>query len=216
MLKRLWVVIALLLVAQVAHADKFGPGETVIEIAPGILVKLTVPAGAEVELDRVNVVKLGGPTTPTVPNESLAQKVREWAEEIGDPDTAALLAIGRRAVVDQIRKGAFDTKQEAVDAQKAVDAVLYGQSGSFSSEWRAWERKVALELTALQSAGQVNDLNALASVYSDVATGLEQAGADSTKAFDIGVIIKLVLAIISRDQAAIIEAILALIASIGS
>ena len=181
-----WLATAVAVQAQTVRALD------VTDLSAGTYL-LTIRAEGTVGLVPLVLIRPGVPTPPPPPVGSLTDKVKAWTLAVGDPATAAKVAVGYKTVANRIRAGTFRTKQQVVDVQKQVNAVMFSDAGGKKAAWLEWEKTLAAELEALEKAGQLNDLPSMAVAWDQVASGVEAAG---TAAIDWEKLIQLILTIL--------------------
>jgi len=149
----------------------------------------------------VDPIDPGGPPTSEV---GFVQAVARWARATGDPDlqfTAANLKAAFLTLSQQIEQRKISGVNEISGlTTKIIDIVLTG-----NSHWGSWRDNVSTELGRLQDAGQLATYQQYAKAYREISEGLDIV--DGEGAIEIGSILKLVLAVISGNPAAITAAI---------
>jgi hypothetical protein len=210
--KALAAVLALIMVATPAAASDI----VVTGIRPGQVTYLRV----SVSLDGVPTVSVvpsvSVDTTPTVPTDpptdpgltGLAKSAFAAAVPVGRPAEAAALAATYAAVAAELRSGNMQAVDAAEHTKTAVDTLL-GVMGA-ADRWSGWRSAMGAEMGSMQ----IRTASDLAAAYESLDEGLRAAAGGANSAIDFAVIVKLVLAVISKDPGAIAEAVIALVQSL--
>lgn len=130
------------------------------------------------------------------------------AAKINRPQEAAVLAATYQAIADQIRGGTLSVAEAGKHASTAVDLVLSAMGAK--DRWQPWRQAIAAHLTAqrLSTAEQ------FAAAYDALSQGLQSSAGGAESAIDFRVILKLIIAIVSKDPAAFAQAVIELLESL--
>jgi hypothetical protein len=157
---------------------------------------VTVESGAVTisRLTDVLEIPAGDQPTPDDPNQpaptTLAGKVAAWSKAVGDPETAERLAVGYTTVADQIEQNKFSSKAQVVKAQEAVNRLLITSAiiedkwqknaeAANLDDWQVFLNKLAVELSKLESDGQMNTVADMQDEWRQIAQGLKITGGES-------------------------------------
>lgn len=163
-----------------------------------------------VVLDQGPVPDPGDPVPPS----GFQERVTAWARSLEDPVIASAVGQSFLVLADKIESGELSGTAEISDTTKRVLDVIIRQSTK-QSGWVSLRARLADELAARAAAGSLATKAQYASAYREIGRGL-QAAAPGTAAINLEVIVKLVLAILSKDPGAIVEAVLALVEALSN
>lgn len=203
---------AVVIVATAASASDI----VVTDLTPGttIYLKVTLSASGTATVSQIPSVTVGGTTTPTDPIitptdpglSGLAQTAYTRAVQIAQPTEASTLGATYAAIAAELRNGNLAAADAADRTTEAVDTVLGVMRAK--ARWQPWRDAVSAEMRTMG----IRTGDDLAAAYESLSEGL--AAASGNAKVDFAVIIKLVLAVISKNPSAIAEAVLALVQSL--
>lgn len=175
-MKVLSILLAMLLATPLAAAQvllitdtghyliKDGAAPTIIKVTK--VVDLRVAGGGR------------APDAPSPPKESppkrqtLADRVRQAASEIGEPEVAEGLAVAYEAVIGQIKRGSGITLAKFRDVQKFANGAIIRLSPK-RQQWRALLDMTWSEIAAAQNRGQILSAKDLVPILEEIARGLK-------------------------------------------
>jgi hypothetical protein len=161
----------------------------------------------------------GGPTDPPDPPNGLsgiAKVAYDAGVRTGRRDEAAVVAATLKALGEAISTGGIPYTDASDATNTAFNAIYLGLGAGSRQRWVGWRADLKVEVDKLIAAGRLRTAGDLATVYANMAHGLEvyagQAGMDAAQELNLSRILRLVTAIIAKDIPAIIAIIQEIVA----
>ena len=185
-------------------------------------LKVVVGSDGATTVTQARVVKVGGvPSTPNptdpLPTDpptgefrTLTELAASEARKIGRTNEAAVLQLTYAGIAQQIREGKLTDEQVGPHTKQAVDIVL--RTLNATNRWAQWREALTAEM---QSLGLTTS-SRVASGLEAIAAGLQDAAGGANAALNLPAILKLLMAVLSKNPIAIAEAVLELLESLRS
>jgi hypothetical protein len=193
-------------------------GEIVVDTgdAPGTFyLKVVVDSNGNATVANMKVVKLGDPTTPTVPDpeppigqptafeKAVTTITADTIQAGGTKNTGARIAAVYGLISKEIVAGNVPTNRAFEAVKMGTDLALNGQADK--DKWTTWRGTVGEALSALQQDGSLTTAPQYAQAFKEIERGMNAATGftgspssmealadDKNKAFDLFAIIELV------------------------
>ena len=111
---------------------------------------------------------------PVEPGENLVDKVKQWADDVLSDlkkEEALKLSQSFMSIASMIEQGTFSTPVELVSATKISNGSALGDN---ISKWIPFLNSLMQELQAMNKIGKLPDMQSHASVWREIARGLEE------------------------------------------